>query len=62
MSAPPGAAEKAGGALRRPAQRITKAGDWFAARQAGKRLPEHLFDEEIEAALWTQRIEQEQSA
>jgi predicted amidophosphoribosyltransferase len=20
---------------------ITKAGDWFAARQAGKRLPEH---------------------
>ena len=43
---------------RRPAQRETKAGDWFAARQAGKRLPEHLFDEELEAALATQQQEQ----
>jgi len=57
---PPGTTpQAAGGVIHRPAQRFTKAGEWFAARQAGKRLPEHLFNEELEAALATQQQERQ---
>jgi len=36
---------------------ITKAGDWFAARQRGERLPEHMLSEDLETTLATQRME-----
>lgn len=49
MSGLPGATPQArSGASHRPAQRFTTAGNWWEARQAGERLPEHLFDEEID--------------
>jgi hypothetical protein len=37
----------------------TKAGDWFDARCAGRRLPEHVLPEDTDVLLWTQAMEQQ---
>jgi hypothetical protein len=36
----------------------TRAGDWWNARKAGARLPEHVLPEDTDVILWTQAMEQ----